>query len=296
MRTGDEAEARRVLDRTYKVFHDVVTFNLLGLLDKLEKFDVVRDGDLVLKFDPKKRRCCASAVPLAHEALKKLSATYQFTPKGPILIEIFPIHDDFAVRNLGLPGLVGALGACFGRVVSMDSPRAKPPGTFSWQATLWHELAHVVTLQMSNQRAALADRRRLSLRRGPREALVAQRDGSSIRPGARARSGAQVARSEFRLTKPDTIALYYQASLLVEHIVATRGQAALNTLVRVYGEGAEGDAAISKGLGISLDELQATFDKMLDARSAPSGRRCGTSRSRPNQAVRLTNGRATLPP
>ena len=37
-------------------------------------------------------------------------------------------------------------------------------------------------------------------------------------------------------------------------------------LVRVYGEGAEGDAAISKGLGISLDELQATFDKMLDAR------------------------------
>ena len=62
------------------------------------------------------------------------------------------MHDDFAVRNLGLPGLVGALGACFGRVVSMDSPRAKPPGSFSWEATLWHELAHVITLQMSNQR------------------------------------------------------------------------------------------------------------------------------------------------
>ena len=123
------------------------------MLDKLEKFDVVRDGDLVLKFDPSETTVLREyAVPLAHEALKKLSATYQFTPKGPILIEIFPIHDDFAVRNLGLPGLVGALGACFGRVVSMDSPRAKPPGTFSRQATLWHELAHVVTLQMSNQR------------------------------------------------------------------------------------------------------------------------------------------------
>ena len=62
------------------------------------------------------------------------------------------MHDDFAVRNLGLPGMIGALGACFGRVVTMDSPKARPPGEFSWQATLWHEIAHVITLQMSKQR------------------------------------------------------------------------------------------------------------------------------------------------
>ena len=30
------------------------------------------------------------AIPLAHDALKTLSAKYQFTPKGPILIEMFP--------------------------------------------------------------------------------------------------------------------------------------------------------------------------------------------------------------
>ena len=53
---------------------------------------------------------------------------------------------------MGLPGLVGALGACFGSVVAMDSPRARPPGEFSWQATLWHELAHVFTLQLSKYR------------------------------------------------------------------------------------------------------------------------------------------------
>jgi len=46
--------------------------------------------------------------------------------------------------------------------------------------------------------------------------------------------------------------------------VATRGVAALRALVRVYGDGTEGDAAISKGLGISIDELQATFDKMIE--------------------------------
>jgi tetratricopeptide (TPR) repeat protein len=54
--------------------------------------------------------------------------------------------------------------------------------------------------------------------------------------------------------------------LLVEHIVATRGDAALRALVRVYGQGLEGDAAISKGLGISIDDLQTSFDAMLDKR------------------------------
>src|SRR5260221_13797991 len=89
---------------------------------------------------------------LAHQALNTLSARYEFTPRGPILVEIFPKHADFAVRNVGLPGLNYALGICFGRVVTMDSPRARPPGEFQWEATLWHELAHVITLQMSNQR------------------------------------------------------------------------------------------------------------------------------------------------
>ena len=56
--------------------------------------------------------------PLAQEALEALSKRWEFTPKGPILIEMFPRHDDFAVRTLGLPGMIGALGACFGRVVT----------------------------------------------------------------------------------------------------------------------------------------------------------------------------------
>jgi tetratricopeptide (TPR) repeat protein len=270
MRTGEEVEARRVLDSTFKAFpFDQVTFNLLELLDKLEKFEVVQSGDLVFKFDPNEAKVLREyAIPLAHDALKKLSSWYQFTPKGPILIEVFPVHDDFAVRNLGLPGLVGALGACFGRVVSMDSPKAKPPGTFSWQATLWHELAHVITLQMSNQRVP----------RWLTEGISVYEEGREKRswatemevPFALALERGQVLKLKdlnSGFTKPDTIALaYYQASLLVEHIVATRGDAALRALVRVYGDGLEGDAAVSKGLGIPIDELQGTFDKMLDQR------------------------------
>jgi len=270
MRTGDEVEARRVLDATFKAFpFDQVTFNLLALLDKLEKFQVVQDGDLIFKFDPAEASVLREyAIPLAQDALKKMSAYYEFTPKGPILIEIFPVHDDFAVRNLGLPGLVGALGACFGRVVSMDSPKAKAPGTFSWQATLWHELAHVVTLQMSNQRVPRWLTEGISVYEEGREKPSW---GNEMEvPFALALERGQVLKLRdlnSGFTKPDTIALsYYQASILVEHIVATRGAPALRALLRAYGDGTEGDAAISKGLGISIDELQGTFDKMLDQR------------------------------
>jgi cellulose synthase operon protein C len=272
MRTGDEAEARRVLDATFKKFSfDRVTFNLLALLDKLEKFEVVQDGDLTFKFHPDEAKVLREyAIPLAKEAMKKLSAAYQFTPKGPILIEIFPVHDDFAVRNLGLPGLVGALGACFGRVVSMDSPRAKAPGAFSWEATLWHELAHVITLQMSNQRVPRWLTEGVSVYEESRARPTW--GGEMEVPFALALERGQVLKLKdlnSGFTKPDTIALaYYQASLLVRHIVDTHGEAALRTLVRVYADGVEGDAAVSKGLGVSIDQLQGTFDKMLEERFA----------------------------
>src|SRR3954471_23022084 len=153
LRTGDEPGARAALDASFKADpYNKLTYNLLQMMDTLEKFVTVRDGDLVVRFHKAEAPVLQEyAVALAHQALTPMSARYEFTPRGPILIEIFPKHDDFAVRTLGLPGMIGALGVCFGRVVTMDSPRARP-GEFQWEATLWHELAHVITLQMSNQR------------------------------------------------------------------------------------------------------------------------------------------------
>ncbi len=230
----------------------VVTYNLLSLLDTLDKFVVEKSGDLIVKFHPDEAPIMREyALPLAQEALETLSARYQFTPKGPILIEIFPNHDDFAVRNLGLPGMIGALGACFGRVVTMDSPRARPPGTFSWQATLWHELAHVITLQMSNQRVPRWLTEGVSVFEEGRARPEWGREMEV--PFARAlERGETLPLKDLNagFTRPETIALaYYQASLLVDHIVSTHGEPALRTLVTGYGEGLEGDAAITKGAG-----------------------------------------------
>ena len=82
--------------------------------------------------------------------LKRAMATYerkyQMKLPGAMRLEVYPNHDDFAVRTIGLPGTGGLLGVTFGLVVAMDSPTARPPGEFNWASTLWHEMSHVYVL------------------------------------------------------------------------------------------------------------------------------------------------------
>ncbi len=296
MRTGEEAEARRALERAFKADpYDVVTYNLLSLLDSLDKFVVIREGDLIFKFDPAEAAVMREyAIPLAQEALRTLSAKYEFTPKGPIFIEMFPKHDDFAVRNLGLPGMIGALGACFGRVVTLDSPgsKARPPGTYSWQTTLWHELTHVITLQMSGQRVPRWLTEGISVYEEGRARPEWGRDMEITFAQALEHGRVMKVRDlNAGFTRPDTIALaYYEASLLVEHIASTRGEGALRALVRTYADGTHGEAALAKAVGVSTDQLQASFDKALDTRFA--GLRAALRAAPP--AVTAAAGIATL--
>ncbi len=270
LRTGDETAARRALDRSWRADpYDRVTFNLLKLLDNLEQFVTVKEGDVILKMHRDEAPVLREyAMPLAQQALKTLSARYGFTPTGPILVEIFPDHDDFAVRNLGLPGMIGALGACFGRVVTMDSPRARTPGTFSWQATLWHELTHVVTLQMSKQRIPRWLTEGISVYEEGRQRAEWGRDMEVTFARAMDRNKVLKLRDlNAGFTRPDTISLaYYEASLVVDHIIATRGQAGLNALVKSYGDGVDNETALKRALSTDVDALQVSFDKALDDR------------------------------
>ncbi len=268
LRTGDEPGAREALDASFKLDpFDVVTYNLLGLMDTLDKFVTVRDGDVVMRLHKDEEPVLREyAVPLAHQALTTLAGRYEFTPKGPILIEIFPKHDDFAVRNVGLPGMIGALGACFGRVVTMDSPRARPPGEFQWEATLWHELTHVITLQMSNQRLPRWLSEGLSTyeekRARPEWARQMDTEFVSMLNG----DGAIKLRdlnAAFQNPKLISIA-YYQGGLLVEHLESVYGDAGIRKLLRAYGQGMDTDAAFKAALNTSFAELQTGFDQTLD--------------------------------
>jgi tetratricopeptide (TPR) repeat protein len=273
LRTGDEADARASLERAFKADpYDTVTYNLLSLLDTLDKFQTFRDGDILLRLHADEAAVMREyAMPLAKEALAKLTEKYQFKPQGPILIEIFPKHDDFAVRTAGLPGMIGALGACFGRVVTMDSPRARPPGTFNWESTLWHELAHVITLQMSRQRVPRWLTEGISVYEEKRAAPHWGREMEVSFAQAYQR-GKILSLKDLNagFTDPELISLaYFEASLLVEHIVNAHGDAALHKLLRSYGEGLEGEDALKQGLGVDMSRLQAAFSETLEKMYKP---------------------------
>ena len=270
LRTGDEAEARQVLEKAFALDKfDQTTFNLLTMLDSLEKFETVTEGDIVVKVHSSEMPVMREyIVPLAQQALETFSKKYQFTPKGPILIEMFPKHDDFAVRTVGLPGMIGALGACFGRVVTLDSPKARPPGDFNWAPTLWHELAHVMTLQLSKQRVPRWLTEGISTYEEKLGSPAWGREGEltfAMAYGQGKHMSVRELNAAFQ--DPEKISLaYYEASILTELIVDTYGMGALRKLLVSYGEGLEGEEALKAGLGVSIDNLQAAFDKLLSAR------------------------------
>ncbi|OFV93036.1 MAG: hypothetical protein A3G76_13735 [Acidobacteria bacterium RIFCSPLOWO2_12_FULL_65_11] len=286
LRTGDEPGARAALEASFKVDpYDVVTFNLLAMLDTLDKFETVTDGNLIFRMPKDDAPLLREyAVPLAHQALDTLGKRYEFTARGPILVEIFSKHDHFAVRNVGLPGMIGALGACFGRVVTLDSPKAQPPGTFQWEATLWHELAHVITLQMSNQR----------LPRWLSEGISVFEEGRARPEWARQQDiefATLLERGETlklgdlnaAFTDPRKISIaYFQAALLVEHLAAVYGDAGLRKLVSSFTQGISTATALKVALDTSFDELQPGFDQLVDRRFASLRRAMAT---RPEDAT-----------
>jgi Tfp pilus assembly protein PilF len=268
LRTGDEPGARVALEASFKADpYNRLTLNLLTMMDSLDKFVTVRDGDLVMRLHKDEAPVLQEyAVPIAHQALNTMSARYGFTPRGPILIEIFPKHDDFAVRTVGLPGMIGALGVCFGRVVAMDSPKARPPGEFQWEATLWHELGHVITLQMSNQRVPRWLTEGISVYEEKRARPEWGREMDVAFAGMLNRGETLKLRDlNAAFQNPNTISLaYYQASLLVDHLMTAYGQPGLNKLLRTYGQGLDTDAALKAALNTDLDQLQVGFDQTVE--------------------------------
>jgi tetratricopeptide (TPR) repeat protein len=268
LRTGDEPGARQALETSYDLdpFNAVVV-NSLRMLDNLDKFESIRDGDLIIRMHKDEAPVLKEyVIPLAHKALATMAAKYEMTVKGPILIEMFPKHDDFAVRTLGLPGMIGALGACFGQVVTLDSPKAKDPGDFLWEATLWHELGHVITIQMSNSRVP----RWLTEGISEWEETQARKDWT--RPGE-AMFARTVTRGDAIKLKelneafqdPKRISLaYYQGRLVVDYMVQTFGQSGLNKLLRAYGQGLDTNAALKQTLNTDLDSMQSGFDRYIE--------------------------------
>jgi tetratricopeptide (TPR) repeat protein len=210
-------------------------------------------------------------VPFAKESIEKLAKQWDFKPTGPIIVEMFPKHDDFAVRTQGLPGMIGALGVCFGQVVVFDSPKARPPGEFSWQETLWHELTHVITLQMSNNRVP----RWLTEGISVWEEAQARPDWGRETAVPFAQALEQGKPLKLRnlnegFQDPELIVLsYYQASQVVDYLVKTYGEAKLHAFVKSFATGLDTEGALKQTFGVGIDQVQTGLDAAFERDFGP---------------------------
>jgi len=201
-------------------------------------------------------------VALLERAFEKLTVKYGFKPTSPTVVEIFPDQKDFAVRTFGVPGGDGYLGVCFGRVITAPSPASPRATGHSWEATLWHEFTHTITLSITHNRMPRWLSEGISVHE---EQQANSAWGQRFRPqhAARLLSGECTPVDEmsnaFRSGGgADLDFAYFQAGLIVDWMVSKSGMEGLKGLLADLSQGAEINASIVKRFG-PMAKVNAEF-------------------------------------
>ncbi|HSE24321.1 MAG TPA: tetratricopeptide repeat protein [Pyrinomonadaceae bacterium] len=248
--------------------------NTLDLLDTMADFHETKRGSFIVKTSAQESAVVpVYALNLLEEASAKLTQKYHFTPRGPVAIEIFPNHEDFAVRTLGIPGL-GALGVCFGMVIAQDSPSARRTGEFNWGSTLWHEYTHVITLQMTDYRIPRWFSEGLSVyeERRARPGWGDDWNPLFIRSFAEGKwfkiaelnGGFQNPR-----TPQDIAIAYFEASQVCEFIVERFGFDSILRMLTLYREKAKTPEVIAQVLKLTETQFDKEFSAYIDGKAQP---------------------------
>lgn len=163
LRVNNVFAARYHLQEAYELDpFDAQTVNTLRLLDgiddmRISSIDVPDPEDpqsnfarVLIRLDREDADALEPyVIDMATRAVQVFTERYDFTLRRPMVVEMYHDHDDFGVRTVSTPG-IGLLGVTFGYLTAMDSPKARATGEFHWGSTLWHEIAHVFTLEATN--------------------------------------------------------------------------------------------------------------------------------------------------
>ena len=273
MRMGQEAEPREQLEISYNNgYRDAATVNSLRLLDSYKNFVTFKDSTTILKM---RKEEVDLLRPYFDAELHKIVATYQkkykMTLPAPVQLEVYPDHEDFAVRTMGMPGL-GALGVTFGEVVAMDSPSGRKPGDFNWGATMWHEMSHVYILTMTKQRVPRWFTEGLAVHE---EGLAKPEWAYALSPDVlaaiRDKKLLPVAKLDRGFVSPEYPAQvqvsYFQAGNICDFIGSKWGEDKLLAMAHAYAEVKTTPEVIQLELGMSPEEFDKQYMAWMDERA-----------------------------
>lgn len=262
---GHDDEAWALAEEVQKADpYDVVAYNLTMLHDAIAHFQTVSSAHFNVKMDPREAEIYGpNVLNLLESAHATLTKKYGLNLKDKTIVEIFPDQKDFAIRTFGLPGGAGYLGVCFGRVITANSPASRPNSPNSWEAVLWHEFCHVVTLTLTQNKMP----RWLSEGISVYEERQAHGNwGEQMKPRYRAMILGEdltpVSELSAAFLKPKSPAhlgfAYYESSLVVEWLVSNWGLEKMKALLADLARGVEINTALATHFA-PIEKLDADF-------------------------------------
>jgi tetratricopeptide (TPR) repeat protein len=275
MRIGHEEEGKTELERCFNAhFRDAQTVNALRFLDTLPQYQSFQTTDSVLVLNKKEAPLLRAYIqPELERAIATYGRKYKMKLSGDVRLEVFPNHEDFIVRTLGLPGQGGLLGVTFGNVVAMDSPSARPPGEFNWASTMWHELSHVYVLSATNH---LVPRWFTEGEAVHEEGVASPAWGNRLTPeiviALQQKKLLPVLQLDKGFVRPEydtqVLVSYYQAGKILDYISEKWGDDAVLGMIHSYAARKTTADAIEDNLHLSPEEFDKRFDAWLASKTA----------------------------
>ncbi|MEE3371471.1 MAG: tetratricopeptide repeat protein [Planctomycetota bacterium] len=244
LRLGQEEEGWSLAAEVFDAdgYH-IVAHNLVQLKQELAKFTTLRAEGLIVRMDSREAGIYGDrALTVLSRARRHLGSKYATDLDTPVIVEIFPQQQDFAIRTFGLPGGAGFLGVCFGNVITVNSPASQGENPANWESVLWHEFCHVVTLRKTQNRMPrwLSEGISVYEERQENDAW-----GQSMTPRYRQMilsdaltPVSQLSGAFLRPASPLHLQFaYYEASLVVEYLIEQFGFPALQQVLDDLGKG-----------------------------------------------------------
>jgi tetratricopeptide (TPR) repeat protein len=295
MRLGQEDEPRQQLEMAYNNgYRDTPTANSLKLLDSYKNFTVIKNAGTILKLDKKEADLLQPYVArVLARAIDTYERKYKMKLPGPVQVEVYPNHEDFAVRTDGMPGL-GALGVTFGEVVAMDSPSGRKPGSFNWASTLWHEMDHVFVLTATHHRVPRWFAEGLAVHEeGQADSRWSNRLTPDVVVALKAKKLLPIAQLDRGFIRPEypgqVLVSYYQAGRICDYIQSRWSADKLVEMVRSFAEVRSTPDVVQQALGITPEQFDEEFQAWLYKDVGPIVNSFDEWRTRTKNLVELVN-------
>lgn len=269
LRLGEIDEGWKLANEVHeKDGYDVVAYNLITLRDKLNKFRTLENEHFIVRMDAHEAQVYGDLVmDLLNRAWDKLNKKYDFEFNGRVTVEIFPEQKDFAIRTFGLPGGMGFLGVCFGKVITANSPASQGESPSNWEAVLWHEYCHVVTLQLTRNKMPRWLSEGISVFEERQENPIwGQHMNPQYREMVLGGELTPVGKLSGAFLRPKSGQhlnfAYYESSMVVEFLIDRYGFDSMKKVLADLGKGVRINNALEKNMG-PLNEIEKEFETYI---------------------------------